>query len=93
MSKINDRLSIVYQIKHALHHPDRIYGFLKRFIRTHRLKKEADGNFLKFYAGVVDDDAIKISPNRAIGSNDQQHYLTVGEMQFNYLLKHGLKKK
>jgi len=43
-----------------------------------------------FYRRVVDDDARK-DPDRAVGSDSGENWLAVGELQFDYLLRHGLK--
>jgi ubiquinone/menaquinone biosynthesis C-methylase UbiE len=43
-----------------------------------------------YYRRIVDDDA-RIDPNRAIGSDSKESWLAVGKLQFDYLLRHGLK--
>lgn len=78
------------QVKKALRYPNRIIPFFKRINRNRRLKSSGD-NFIAFYAGVVDDDATKVSPSRAIGSFTPEHWEEVGKKQFDYLTSHGLR--
>jgi SAM-dependent methyltransferase len=77
------------QIQKAFRHPDRVFPFVKRVLRDRKFKSRGS-NFLNYYAQVVDDDAVRVSPNRAIGSFTQEHWIEIGKMQFDYLVSHGL---
>jgi ubiquinone/menaquinone biosynthesis C-methylase UbiE len=46
---------------------------------------------VEHYRNVVEADAAAEGVNRAIGSFTPEHWLEVGEMQFNYLVDHGLR--
>lgn len=86
---MSERHSFAYKIQRALAHPRKIVPYIHKLLRTRRLSKRTS-DFLEFYAAVVDDDAVHVSPNRAIGSDSEESWATVGRLQFEYLLKHGL---
>lgn len=68
-------------------HPDRLLAHIRRVARNYRFRHSSP---VDFYRQVVDDNA-QSDPNRAIGSDSQEHWLAFGEMQFNYLTDHDLK--
>lgn len=82
--------TLSYKLKKGLTEPNRILPFLDRLWRNRNLKKHSK-NFIEFYSQVVDSNATKINPDFAIGSDSQDHWLEVGKIQFDYLLKHRLK--
>jgi len=58
-------------------------------MRNRRLKR-GSGDFLEYYGKVVDATAAK-DPSRAVGSDTIENWEKVGQLQFNYLLRHGLR--
>src|SRR5579862_7424620 len=82
------RSSIIYKVGKALREPTRILPYFRRLWRNRRLQgKSAD--FLDFYAKVVDDMATA-NPENAVGAADHAAWLSIGRMQFDYLVQHGL---
>jgi SAM-dependent methyltransferase len=79
-----------FRVGRALKQPQRIAPYARRALRNWRLKRSSR-NFSEFYRQVMADTASSADPNRAIGSFTTEHWLEVGEMQFDYLIKHGLR--
>jgi len=70
-------------------HPGKIVAHLRRRWRNARIRNQASDP-VDFYRRIVDDDARR-DPDRAIGSDSSENWLAVGKLQFDYLVKHGLK--
>ena len=58
-------------------------------LRNQSLKAQSRSH-TDFYRGVMASNARR-DPDAAIGSDTREHWLKVGEMQFSYLLTHGLR--
>jgi ubiquinone/menaquinone biosynthesis C-methylase UbiE len=78
--------SFANQILKAVQHPGRLFAHVRRVLRNRRLQSDDP---VEFYRRVVDDNA-RSDPDRAIGSDSPEHWLNFGEMQFKYLVDHGL---
>ncbi len=83
------RLSTLRQLCRGIIHPGKIATHLRRRWRNARISKQASGP-VDFYRRIVDDDARK-DPDRAVGSDSSENWLAVGKLQFDYLVRHGLK--
>jgi SAM-dependent methyltransferase len=88
-STIPDK-SLGYKVRRAATHPDRVVPFIRRAARNWKFAREG-GDFSAFYRKVMADTAATEGANRAIGSFSEEHWLEVGQMQFDYLVKHGLR--
>lgn len=84
-----DRTSLTYKIKKAAASPGRVLPYFRRSARNARLKL-ASSSHTDFYRAVMADETAK-DPDRAIGSDSQDSWMWVGELQHTYLLRHGLR--
>ena len=85
----NDRSRLAYQARYALRHPDRIAGYARRLGRDAWLALRAPDH-VAYYRAVMRSDAAR-SREGAVGSKTHESWLQIGQMQFDYLLGHGLK--
>ncbi|WP_455353973.1 class I SAM-dependent methyltransferase [Streptomyces sp. SYSU K217416] len=86
-TRIN-RAGLTHKIRYAVRHPDRIVPHLGRLGRDWRLRLTVRDH-VAYYRAVMKADAGK-SPSAAVGSASRQRWLALGEMQFDYLIRHGL---
>jgi SAM-dependent methyltransferase len=84
-----DRSRLTYKIAYALQHPDRIAGYARRRGRDALLALQSRDH-LAYYRAVMRSDAAR-SREAAVGSKTHESWLQIGQMQFDYLLGHGLK--
>jgi SAM-dependent methyltransferase len=84
-----DKASIRYKLLHAARYPDRLLPYMRRSLRNRLLDAGAPGH-VAFYRRVMAKDAAG-NPGAAIGSPDPESWLRIGELQFEYLLRHGLR--
>jgi ubiquinone/menaquinone biosynthesis C-methylase UbiE len=75
-------------LPHAARHPERLLPYVRRAFRNGLLGIGV-GNHVSFYRRVMAKDAAA-DPGAAIGSPDRESWLTIGELQFEYLLRHHL---
>ena len=80
------RSTLITHIRTGLGRSTRILG---KILRNQSLKAHSSTH-TEFYRGVMASNARR-DPDAAIGSDSREHWLKVGEMQFSYLLKHGLR--
>src|ERR1044071_8091596 len=80
------RSTLMAHIRTGLVHSTRV---LRKIIRNQSLKVQSRTH-TEFYRGVMADNA-RLDPDAAIGSDSREHWLKVGQMQFSYLLTHGLR--
>lgn len=85
-----NRASLAHRLRYAARHPDRIPPYLRRSLRDMRLRGMAGRDHVAYYRAVMRDDASR-DPEAAVGSATHQRWLELGQMQFDYLLRHGLK--
>jgi SAM-dependent methyltransferase len=81
--------TLIQRIGHGIRHPDRLAARARRSWRNLLFRKAA-ADPIDFYRRVVDDDARR-NPDRAVGSDSEKNWLAVGKLQFDYLLRHGVR--
>lgn len=84
-----DRSSLAHKVSYALRHPDRITGYARRRGRDTWLWLTTRDH-VRYYRAVMRSDTTR-SSDAAVGSNSRASWLRIGQMQFDYLVKHGLK--
>jgi SAM-dependent methyltransferase len=83
-----DRSRLSYKLGYALQHPARIVPYARRRGRDALLSlKSAD--HVSYYRGVMKSDAARCAEG-AVGSHTRESWLKLGQLQFDYLLGHGL---
>jgi SAM-dependent methyltransferase len=86
---VQDRSRLAYQLRYALHHPGRVIPYARRRGRDALLGLRSTGH-VGYYREVMRSDAAR-SPELAVGSATRPEWLRLGQLQFDYLLGHGLK--
>jgi SAM-dependent methyltransferase len=84
-----DRSRLSFKIAYAVRHPDRIAGYVRRRGRDAWLRKQAPDH-VSYYRAVMRSYAAR-SHRAAVGSETHASWLRIGQMQFDYLVSHGLK--
>jgi SAM-dependent methyltransferase len=84
-----DRSRLSFKILYALRHPDRISGYTRRRGRDALLRLQARDH-ISYYRAVMRSDAAR-SKEAAVGSRTRESWLQIGQLQFDYLMGHGLK--
>ncbi|MBS2964318.1 class I SAM-dependent methyltransferase [Actinocrinis puniceicyclus] len=84
-----NRANPLHQAKYALQHPGRVPAHLRRLTRDLRLRLSTRDH-VSYYRAVMRSDAAR-SPEAAVGSKTHERWLALGQMQFDYLVDHGLK--
>ncbi|MHA5047142.1 methyltransferase [Streptomyces sp. SD15] len=87
-SRTTNRARLGHRLRYASQHPDRVVPYLRRLGRDWRLRLTARDH-VAYYRAVMKADTAK-SPSAAVGSATEDRWLALGEMQFDYLLRHGL---
>lgn len=85
----DDRHRLGYRFRYALRHPERIRPHLRRTIRDLRFRLRGARDHVSFYREVMRDD-VAADPDGAVGSHSRDRWLALGQLQFDYLLEHGL---
>ena len=85
-----DRSSLVYKARYAARHPERVAPYLRRLARDAWLRLRARDH-VSYYRAVMRSDVTERSPEAAVGSASHERWLALGQMQFDYLVEHGLK--
>ncbi|MGI5271467.1 class I SAM-dependent methyltransferase [Nonomuraea sp. CA-218870] len=83
------RSSLVHQAQYALKNPRKIVPHLRRLSRDTWLRLRTRDH-VSYYRAVMKDDTAR-SPEGAVGSHSHRRWLALGQMQFDYLVEHGLK--
>ncbi|MFI9204974.1 class I SAM-dependent methyltransferase [Streptomyces sp. NPDC053048] len=85
-----NRARLAHKLRYALRHPRRILPHLRRATRNGRLRLRHRGNHIAYYRGVMASDTAR-SPEAAVGGGpSRDRWLAIGQMQYDYLLRHGL---
>ncbi len=84
-----DRSRLAFKVAYALAHPDRIVGYTRRRSRDAWLALRSTDH-VAYYRAVMRSDAAR-SREGAVGSKTHESWLQIGQLQFDYLLGHGLK--
>ncbi len=76
-------------IRYAARHPERIVPHVRRLARDAVLRLK-NRDHVSYYRAVMRSDAAR-SDEGAVGSHSHESWLKIGQMQFDYLVSHGLK--
>ncbi|HET6728137.1 MAG TPA: class I SAM-dependent methyltransferase [Jiangellaceae bacterium] len=82
------RSSLRHRLRYATAHPDQILPYVRRLGRDTWLRLRHPGH-VAYYRAVMRADAAA-SPEAAVGSATHDRWLALGQMQFDYLVRHGL---
>src|SRR5437868_1498934 len=85
----NDRSRLAFMIRYAMRHPGRIVPHARRLARDAVLRLR-NRDHVSYYRAVMRSDAAR-SDEGAVGSHTHESWLKIGQMQFDYLVSHGLK--
>jgi SAM-dependent methyltransferase len=84
----HDRSRLSYKFGYALRHPGRVIPYARRRSRDAWIGMKA-GDHVSYYRAVMKSDTAR-SREAAVGSKTHESWLEIGQMQFDYLVKHGL---
>lgn len=84
----HDRSRLSYKVGYALRHPQRLLPYARRRGRDALLSLKADDH-VSYYRAVMKSDAAH-SREGAVGSHTHESWLKLGQLQFDYLIGHGL---
>jgi len=84
-----DRSRLSFKILYAVRHPDRVTGYARRRGRDALLRLQSPDH-ISYYRAVMRSDAAR-SREGAVGSKTRESWLQLGQLQFDYLMGHGLK--
>lgn len=85
-----NRSRLDHKLRYALRHPQRVLPHLRRAARNGLLRLRHGGNHIAYYRGVMASDTAR-SPEAAVGGGpSRDRWLAIGQMQYDYLLRHGL---
>ncbi|TLQ42732.1 class I SAM-dependent methyltransferase [Streptomyces marianii] len=85
----NNRAALAHKVGYALRHPGRVIPYLRRAVRDFRLRLKHPDH-IGYYRAVMASDTRR-NPEAAVGSQTHERWLALGQMQFDYLLEHGLR--
>ncbi|HEY2505118.1 MAG TPA: class I SAM-dependent methyltransferase [Streptosporangiaceae bacterium] len=85
-----NRASLTHKVRYAARHPDRILSYARRRSRDTLLWLGTQDH-ISYYRAVMAADIAR-SSDAAIGSNNRESWLTIGQLQFDYLTAHGLRR-
>jgi SAM-dependent methyltransferase len=85
-----DRSSLAHQVRYAVAHPDRVLPHARRLLRDTVLRVRARGDHVAYYRAVMRSDTRR-SPEAAVGGRTRERWLALGQLQFDYLVRHGLR--
>ena len=84
-----NRAALGYRLAYALRHPDRVPRHVARAARDAWLRRRHPDH-IAYYRAVMRSDT-RADPDQAVGSRSHERWLALGDMQFDYLLGHGLR--
>ncbi len=84
-----NRANPLHQAKYAIQHPGRIPAHMRRVTRDLKLRLSTRDH-VEYYRAVMQADTAH-NPEAAVGSKTHDRWLALGQMQFDYLIGHGLK--
>src|ERR1700676_645856 len=85
----NDRSRLSFMVRYATRRPERIVPHARRLARDAVLRLK-NPDHVSYYRAVMKSDAAR-SDEAAVGSHTHDSWLKLGQMQFDYLVSHGLK--
>ncbi len=89
MSSRHDRSLLSFKLRYAIKHPDRVWPYVRRRARDLQIAARTDGH-VDYYRAIMNSNTAR-SAEVAVGSLTHESWLAVGQMQFDYLLRHGLR--
>lgn len=84
-----DRSRLSYKLGYAFRHPGRVVPYARRRGRDALLSLKS-GDHVSYYRAVMKSDAARCA-EAAVGSHTHESWLKLGQLQFDYLLSHGLR--
>ncbi|MGW0563235.1 class I SAM-dependent methyltransferase [Streptomyces sp. NPDC003016] len=85
-----NRSRLGHKVRYALRHPGRVVPYLRRAGRDSWLRLRHRGSHVAYYRAVMASDTAR-SPEAAVGGGpSHDRWLAIGEMQYDYLVGHGL---
>src|ERR1700683_4998990 len=84
-----DRSRLTFKVRYAARHPGRVVPHARRLARDAMLRFKTRDH-VSYYRAVMKSDAAR-SDEGAVGSHTHESWLKIGQMQFDYLVSHGLK--
>ncbi|OSZ59858.1 methyltransferase [Streptomyces pharetrae CZA14] len=84
-----NRSTVTHKIGYALTHPARVVPYLRRAARDAWLRLKHPDH-VGYYRAVMASDTRR-NPEAAVGSQTHERWLALGQMQFDYLIEHGLR--
>ncbi len=84
-----NRATLTYRLRYAMRNPGKVPAYLRRLSRDAWLRLRTRDH-VSYYRAVMKSDAAR-SAEDAVGSATHDRWLALGQMQFDYLVKHGLK--
>lgn len=85
----HNRASVVHQLRYALGHPGRVPRHLRRLTRNTWLRL-GNRDHISYYRAVMRSETAR-DPRGAVGSRSYRRWVALGKMQFDYLVRHGLR--
>ncbi|MGW5658686.1 class I SAM-dependent methyltransferase [Streptomyces sp. NPDC003758] len=85
----NNRAALTHKTGYALRHPGRVIPYLRRAGRDAWLRLKHPDH-VGYYRAVMASDTRR-NPEAAVGSKTHDRWLALGQMQFDYLVEHGLR--
>ncbi|MEV5412629.1 class I SAM-dependent methyltransferase [Thermopolyspora sp. NPDC052614] len=85
---VRTRTSLVHQIRYAVRNPQKISPHLRRLARDTWLRLRT-ADHVSYYRAVMKSDTAR-DPKKAVGSASHKRWVALGQMQFDYLVGHGL---
>jgi SAM-dependent methyltransferase len=85
----NDRSRLAFKLRYAARHPARFVPHARRVARDTVLRLKYPDH-VSYYRAVMKADTAR-SDEVAVGGRTHAEWLRVGQLQFDYLIRHGLK--
>lgn len=85
----SNRSALTHKVGYALTHPGRVAPYLRRATRDTWLRLKHPDH-VSYYRAVMASDTRR-NPEAAVGSQTHERWLALGQMQFDYLVEHGLR--
>jgi SAM-dependent methyltransferase len=83
------RRGMLARVSYAIHHPAKARRYLQRMRRDAVLRVRHRGDPVGYYRAVVADD-LRHGLENAVGNSDRAEWRKIGQVQFDYLVQHGL---
>ncbi|HUY52843.1 MAG TPA: class I SAM-dependent methyltransferase [Streptosporangiaceae bacterium] len=84
----HDRSRFSYKFSYALRHPGRVFPYARRRGRSAVIGMKSRDH-ISYYRAVMKSDAAR-GHEAAVGSKTHDSWVKLGQLQFEYLVKHGL---